>query len=55
MRRRQGQTTTEYMLVIAVITIAVAAVMYGFMETFTDETATTGRSLSTSLTRGGTQ
>jgi hypothetical protein len=43
------------MLVIAVITIAVAAVMYGFMETFTDETAATGSGLAVSLTRGGTQ
>lgn len=52
---RRGQTTTEYMLTIAAITIAIAAVMYGFMDTFTDETATTGQSLSESLTRGGAQ
>lgn len=35
-RRRAGQSTVEYFLVIAVIVVAVVAVAYSFIDPFSD-------------------
>ena len=52
---RRGQSTTEYMMTISFICIAIAAVMYGFYNTVASETQSTGRSMAESLTKGGAQ
>jgi Flp pilus assembly pilin Flp len=55
MQRRAGQATVEYMLVISVLSIAIAAVLYGLYGTLASATAGTGSSMVQSLTTGGTQ
>lgn len=52
---RRGQSTTEYMMTISFICIAIAAVMYVFYGVVADETEATGRSMAESLTTGGAQ
>ena len=46
---RRGQSTTEYLLTIAVIAIAIAAVMQVLSTMITSETAALGSSLAQSL------
>jgi uncharacterized protein (UPF0333 family) len=53
--RLRGQTTTEYMLTIAVIVIAVAAVFRIVLDTVYHETGSLAGSLRTSLTDDGIQ
>lgn len=52
---RRGQSTTEYMLTISFICIAMAAVMLGLYDTVAGQTASTGSSMAESLTTGGAQ
>jgi len=54
-RTRRAQTTVEYMLTIAVITIAIMAVMYTLTSVVFDETNSLAGSLGTSLTTDGVQ
>jgi hypothetical protein len=53
--RARGQSTTEYMLTIAVIVIAMAVVLRVVLGTLHDETGTLAGSLRTSLTDDGIQ
>jgi uncharacterized protein (UPF0333 family) len=52
---RSGQSTVEYLMTIAVVVIAIAAAMGAFYTVVTNETASTGHSMATSLTTGGVQ
>jgi hypothetical protein len=52
---RRGQSTTEYMLTISLICIAIAAVMLVLYGRVASETASTGRSMAQSLTTGAAQ
>jgi len=47
--RRRGQTTTEYLLGISVLSIALAAVLITFIQVVKDSTESTGSYLTTSL------
>lgn len=53
--RRRGQSTTEYLLTISVISIAIASAMASFYFTMKSETEATGESMAESLTTGGVQ
>jgi hypothetical protein len=53
--RRRGQSTTEYLLTISVLSIAIASAMASFYFTMKSETEATGRSMAESLTTGGAQ
>ena len=52
---RRAQSTVEYMLAIAVISIAVVAAMQILLGTMTRETSSLGASMATSLTTDGVQ
>ena len=52
---KRGQSTVEYMITIAVISIAVAAVVLTLSKTLQSSSVSLGGSLSTSLTTGGVQ
>ncbi|MBM4365180.1 MAG: hypothetical protein FJ102_03120 [Deltaproteobacteria bacterium] len=49
---RQGQSTVEWALVIAVICVAVVAAAYVFMPTFQDEMESAGENMSNLYTSG---
>jgi Flp pilus assembly pilin Flp len=52
---RAGQTTTEYMMTISVITIAIIAVIRLLLGTLYYETDRLANSMATSLTTDGIQ
>lgn len=47
--RRRGQSTTEYMIGISVLSIALAAVILTYIEVISDGTLTVSNHLQTSL------
>ncbi|MBM4393256.1 MAG: hypothetical protein FJ090_19190 [Deltaproteobacteria bacterium] len=49
---RQGQSTVEWALVIAIICVAVVAAAYAFMPTFYDGMASAGGNMSSLYTTG---
>jgi len=51
-RGRQGQSTTEYMLLISVIVIAVVAAGYAFVGSFQDGVEVLGSEVSKTLSTG---
>ncbi len=53
--RRLGQATTEYMLIISVISIAIAAVLITFETILIDNTDSLSTQLTTTLTSSGAQ
>ncbi len=52
---RRAQSTVEYLLAIAVISIAVVAAMQILVGTMTNETSALGASMAESLTTDGVQ
>jgi hypothetical protein len=55
-RRRLGQTTTEYLLTISVVSLAIIGVMLSFETVFGDNVAALADHLATdSLTSAGIQ
>ncbi|MBM4366220.1 MAG: hypothetical protein FJ102_08380 [Deltaproteobacteria bacterium] len=54
-RVRRGQSTVEYMLTIAVISIAVAAVVIALGSAMQSSATSLGGSMATSLTTDGVQ
>jgi Tfp pilus assembly protein FimT len=54
-RARRGQTTTEYMMVIAVVSVALALAMAVFFSTVYTGTDTLSADLIRDLTGGGAQ
>ncbi len=52
---RRGQSTTEYLLTISAISIALAAVVIALSGTIESSTLSLGSSLADSLTTGGVQ
>lgn len=49
---RRGQATTEWMLLVSVLVIAVVAIGYGLAETFQDDMDELGRNASSVYTSG---
>lgn len=54
-RTRRGQTTTEYIMVIAIVSVALALAMAGFFSTVYTGTDTLSSDLIRDLTSGGAQ
>lgn len=52
---RRGQSTTEYMLLISVVVLAILAAAYTFLEPFQDGVGELGNDVSYSLATGNTQ
>jgi Tfp pilus assembly protein FimT len=53
--RRRGQSTTEYLLVIAVLSVALALAMSGFFSAVYTNTDALADQLIDDLTKGGAQ
>lgn len=53
--RRRGQTTTEYMVIMSVVSIAIAAVLIVFESTLKTNTESLSQDLTNSLTQDGVQ
>ncbi len=53
-RRRRGQSTTEYMLLISVVVLAILAAAYTFLEPFQAGVGELGNDVSYSLATGDT-
>ena len=54
-RMRKGQSTVEYMLTIATLSLAVAALLLGLGKTISGSAISLGSSMATSLTTDGVQ